>query len=338
MIARPRLITSIPPDVFKTSHAIQHASTVITSFQRSGFDVVSLGRPGESSGSALFPTIEFLEGSAACAITGRYGPSFGDLLGAMEEGSVGGIVNSDVYLAKSNIIEVLNKSPGSVFVARRLDVERLGGAVIGIYERGIDGMFFSRNTVSEIRDDSGLASFQIGAPFWDVILPIAASFHHDLKFLPAPLLSHPIHDAKWNDEDYRFLRSRAVKAIVNHAEKYRHQSRNADSFLSGLARHLDSTRPNSVLRREKRTAEFMGHWLGHYQANVADLEIDLTDPFMRASAQRLFSQSAEGLLLANLLDAKDVSLRVVARLAFRAFRRSFKARRKAHKIEKTLQF
>ena len=331
------IVTSIPPRVFGASDAKHSTTTAVASFEQSGFRVVSLGRPGEPSGSDHFPTVQFREASARGVIPNRYGPSFGDLLEVVGDQGVGAIVNADIYLAKSNIVDVLKASSDVVFVARRVDVEQLGGTVIGVYQRGIDGIFFSRNTSSEIRDDPELACFQLGAPYWDVVLPTAASFHHQLRFLPAPLLSHPIHEAKWNDEDYRQLRSQAVKAIVNHAERHRHRSGKADAFLKGLERHLDATRPNSPLRREKQIAEYMGYWLGSYEAEGVELELDLSDPVMRASAQRLFAYSAEGLSLARLLDTRDLSLPVVAKLAFRAFRKSFKARRRARQMERRLK-
>lgn len=331
------IVTSIPPRVFGEDDAKQSTATVVASFERSGFDVVSLGRPGEPSGSDHFPTVQFREASARGVIPNRYGPSFGDLLAVIGDESIGAVVNADIYLAKSNILDVLSSSSDVVFVARRLDVEHLGGAVVGVYQRGIDGIFFSRNTVSEIRDDAELACFQLGAPYWDVVLPVAASFHHQIRFIPAPFLSHPIHEAKWNEEDYRQLRARAVKAIVNHAEKHRHRSGHADAFLKGVERHLEAMRPSSPLRREKQIAEYMGYWLGRYEAEVADLEMDLSDPVIRASAQRLFAHSAEGLSLARLLDSREFSLPVVAKLAFRAFRRSFRARRRAGQMERRLQ-
>jgi len=331
------IVTSIPPGVFGVSEAKQNTAAAIASFERSGFRVVSLGRPGEPSGSAHFPTVQFQEASGRGVIPNRYGPSFGDLLGALGDEDVGAVVNADIYMAQSNILDVLDASSDTVLVARRVDVERLGGAVIGVYQRGIDGIFFSRNTASEIRDDAELASFQLGAPYWDVVLPVAASFHHRLRFLPAPFLSHPIHEAKWNEADYRLLRTQAVKAIVNHAERHRHRRANADAFLKGLERYLEAAKPNSPLRREKRIAEYLGHWLGRYEASTVDeLEMDLSDPVMRTSAQNLFAYSAEGLSLARLLDTQELSLPLVARVAFRAFRRSFRARKRTRQIQRQL--
>jgi hypothetical protein len=336
MRSGPHIVTSIPPRSIEARDARESAATVVAAFERSGFRVVSLGRPGEASGSDHFPTVQFREAPSQGIFPGRYGPSFGDLLEVFREEGVGAVVNADIYLAKSNMLDVLHASPGVVFVARRLDVERLGGAVVGVYPRGIDGMFFSRGTASEIRDDADLACFQLGAPYWDVVLPLAASFHHKLRFLPAPLLSHPVHEAKWNEDDYRVLRARAVEAIVNHAEKFRHRSGNADAFLKGLARHLEVTKPNSPLRREKRTAEYMGYWLGQYETEVAELEMDLSDPVIRASAQSLLAHSAEALSLARMLDARELSPLALAKHAFRAFRRSFKARRRARQMDRRL--
>lgn len=332
------LVTSIPPGAFEASDAKQNTAAAIASFERSGFRVVSLGRPGEKPGFEHFPTVRFQEASGRGIISNRYGPSFGDLLSVFGDGDVGAIVNADIYMAQSNILDILNTASNTILVARRVDVEHLGGEVVGVYQRGIDGIFFSRNTATEIRDDAELACFQLGAPYWDVVLPVAASFHHQLRFIPAPFLCHPIHEAKWNDADYRLLRTQAVKAIVSHAEKYRHQSRNADAFLTGLERRLKATKPSSALRREKQIAEYMGHWLSQFETPaIAEIVMDLSDPVMRTSAQHLFAYSAEGLSLARLLDSHELSWPAAARVAFRAFRRSFRTRKRMHEIQRQLR-
>jgi len=339
MIGNPcaLLVTSIPPGVFGASNTNQNTAKAIASFERSGFRVVSLGRPGEKPVLEHFRTVQFQEASGRGIISNRYGPSFGDLLSVIGDGDVGAIVNADIYMAKSNILDILSTNSNAILVARRVDVEHLGGDVVGVYRRGIDGIFFSRNTVSEIRDDADLACFQLGAPYWDVVLPVAASFHHELRFTPAPFLCHPIHEAKWNEADYRLLRTQAVKAIISHAEKYRHRSQNADAFLAGVEHRLRATKPRSALRREKQIAEYMGQWLSQFETPAVTLEMDLSDPVLRSSAQHLFAYSAEGLSLARLLDSRKLSWPAMARVAFHAFRKSFRSSRRAQQIERQLR-
>ncbi|MET4632222.1 hypothetical protein [Kaistia defluvii] len=332
------LVTSIPPSACKAGVAKLTTTTAIASFERSGFRVLSLGRPGEKAGLGHFPTVGFREASSPGMFSLRYGPAFGDLLSAIGGEDIGAVVNADIYMVQSNILDVLDTASNTILVARRVDVEHLGGEVIGVYRRGIDGIFFSRNTVSEIREDADLACFQLGAPYWDVVLPVAASFHHRLRFIPAPFLCHPIHEAKWNEADYRLLRTQAVKAIISHAEKYRHRSQNADAFLTGLERRLRVTKPRSALRREKQIAEYMGHWLSQFETPaVPELEVDLSDPVIRSSAQHLFAHSVEGLSLARLLDSPELSWPAAVRVAFRAFRRSFRSHRRAQRIERQIR-
>lgn len=308
---RLMLATSIPPRFGGADEARQLSRTGLTiadaiaSFEAAGFDVVSVNRAGEKAGIHGYPSVEIREVPPGGIFPNKYGPNFGQILATFGD-APGAIVNADIYMVNSDVARVLRERPGTVLAARRLDVASAAAGVVGTYSRGIDGIFFSGGALAELAADPEIGAFQIGAPYWDILLPTAASLHHPLAFVPAPFLLHEIHPARWNDADYRLLRERAVKAMIAHARRYQAIRPQAAAFLAGLEDFIGGPFEPASERKIKDSAVFMNLWLAKLdQTPNRIVAVDYNDPTINRFIAQLFGHTAEALSIARWLDARD---------------------------------
>lgn len=308
---RVLLVTSIPPRFGGTDEARQLARVGLTmadavaSFAANGFRVVSINRDGEAAGIQGYPAVAIREVPPGGIFPNKYGPNFGQLLATFGAGP-GAIVNADIFMLGSDVARVLAERPGTVLFGRRLDVSTSGSSVIGTYNRGIDGLFFSAGAMAEVVSDPEVGAFQIGAPYWDVIIPIAASMHRDIEFIPAPFLLHEVHPARWNKAEYKILREKAVRAAVGHATRWQAERPNAAAFLKGLRSWLGGEPDFSSERSLKSAALYMNLWLGQFETKPSEaVRVDLNDPVIARFVRQIFSHTAEALTVAKWLDARD---------------------------------
>ncbi len=305
------LCTSIPPrfggddEARQLSRAGLTIADAIASFEASGFRVVSVNRQGEAAGIRSFPTVEIREVPPGGLFPNKYGPNFGQIL-AQFGTEPGAVVNADIYLVKSDVADVLRTRPGTVLFARRLDVATAATGVVGTYNRGIDGIFFSGGALAELADDPDIGAFQMGAPYWDILLPAAASLHHPVEFIAAPFLLHEVHPARWNSTDYKMLRERAVNVMIAHARRYQASRPQAAAFLAGLESFIGGPFEPSTEKKIKDSAVFMNLWLAKIEQSPSKLvAVDYNDPTINRFISQLFGHTAEALSIAKWLDARE---------------------------------
>ena len=213
------LVTSIPPAGLDPNlQRVLDVRTALESFSNNGFNVVSLLARDETPEPLFAESVGYLRAESQGFFSDRYGPSFKDIFGKRIAQGLTAVVNADVYMLPSGILPLIQDSRNSVFLSRRINVSKLGGSFEGVYRHGIDAMFFSPDVDFERISQADLAGFQLGAPFWDAVIPIALSFHHEVRFLSPPVLLHPSHELNWSDADYKFLRERAVTTLTRYAE------------------------------------------------------------------------------------------------------------------------
>ncbi|SHF78472.1 hypothetical protein SAMN02745157_2997 [Kaistia soli DSM 19436] len=305
------LCTSIPPrfggedEARQLSRAGLTIADAIASFEAASFRVVSVNRQGEAAGIRGFPTVEIREVPPGGLFPNKYGPNFGQIFEQFSD-DPGAIVNADIYMVKSDIASVLATRPGTVLIARRLDVATAATGVVGTYNRGIDGIFFSGGALAELAADPDVGAFQMGAPYWDILLPTVASLHHSVEFVAAPFLLHEVHPARWNSADYKMLRERAVNVMVAHARRYQATRPRAAAFLAGLEAFLGGPFEPLTERKIKDSAVFMNLWLAKIEQSPSRLvAVDYNDPTINRFISQLFSHTAEALSIANWLDARE---------------------------------
>jgi len=291
------IVTSIPPNALSVRRwgPLQEEDVVLSlkSLRSNGFKVTSVNRPSEIEALAgSFPDVRFVGANCAEGLfAGRYGPSLRDILDVCETAGFSGIVNADIYMIGSSIAELAKSDADRFYVARRVDVEGGGGELAGVYRRGIDFFLFDSARFSELLDDDELAQFQIGAPFWDIIMPILASFHGEVSFIEPPFILHPIHAANWSDEDYRRLRRAAVMAVVGHARRHATRRPRAAHFLQMIEKHVGDARRLDTRGRVRKAAAVMNAWLlGIEGRHGQRIKVDLADPIFLQSLRSSFAK------------------------------------------------
>jgi hypothetical protein len=294
----PSVVTSIPPVSAGRKGEARFAllQRAVASFEANGFRVVSVNSPDEASSLAgTFPKVRYEVANGDDRVfPDRYGPSIAAIFAACRREKLCTLINSDIYLARSNIFEEMKRSPETLFVARRVDIEGWAGPPLGTYSRGIDALFFDSTAHTETLRDRELGRLQIGAPFWDIAVPVIASFHRPIAFIQSPLIFHQVHDARWSNEDYNELRSVAVNAILHHARDYRETSVFARRFLF-IAERLVGARPVLETQRDvKLIARLVDAWLnGIEAANSRPIRIDDSDPVVSGVAASVGSDGQD---------------------------------------------
>lgn len=331
------LVTSIPPRFGDADEARQLARVGLTiadavgSFEASGFRVVSVNREGEAAGIQGFPSVEIREVPPGGLFPNKYGPDFARFF-AQFGAAPGAIVNADIYLLPSDVAKVIAGTEGKVLFARRLDVSSSAASVIGTYNRGVDGIFFSAGALAEVMADAEVGAFQVGAPYWDVIIPVVASLHRRIEFIPAPFLLHEIHPARWNKADYKRLREKAVRTAIAHATRWQAERPNAAAFLKGLEAYLGGGVDFSSERSIKSAALYMNLWLGQFELEPSTtVRVDLNAPVVARFVRQIFSHTAEALAIAKWLDAREEDGEIGFLAKIRRFVRMMLKTRKAQR-------
>jgi hypothetical protein len=233
------LMTSVPP--FSDERPATVVPQVLASFAANGFSPVSVNWAHEIGAvAARYPEADVVAASTRTRplFEGRYGPTLAALFDAAGDSRTIGICNADVLMLTSDIRRRLEREPGTFFTAHRLDIDTFGGSIVGVYRKGIDAVFFDRDRFRPLFEDSRLLSLQIGAPFWDLALPIVASFHGPVAFIDPPFLVHTLHDAHWNAGDVAAGARPALAAIIEHAERCADFRPRARYFLKLVDQHV----------------------------------------------------------------------------------------------------
>lgn len=336
------LVTSIPPRFGGSDEARQLArvglsiADAVASFEANGFRVVSINRQGEAAGIKGYPSVEIVEVPPGGVYPNKYGPNFEQLLAFFGD-APGAIVNADIFMLASDVAAVIAAQPDKVLLARRLDVSSEASSVIGSYNRGIDGVFFSAGALAEIAADPDVGAFQLGTPYWDALIPVVASMHREVEFVAAPFLLHEIHPARWNKVEYKALREKAVRAAIAHATRWREARPRADEFLKGLDAYLGGPFEPASERKIKDAAVYMNLWLAKIETRPSEtVRVDFNDPVIARFVRQIFSHTAEALTIAKWLDAREAdgetNLFQKARRFVKMMLKTRKAQRRAAKV------
>ncbi len=281
------IVTSLAPRALTDErHAIFRRA--LDSFAQNGFTPVSVNWPDEIDAiAARFPDTHCVTASPERIFVGRYGPSLGAAFSAAGDSEICAVINADIYMVPSNIRNLVTARPDAFFVAHRLDVGKIGGDALGLYRDGIDAVFFHRTAFAPVLEDTDLCRFQFGAPFWDLVIPMAASFHGPVVFLEPPFILHAMHEARWSHEDYDVLQQLAFQALIAHARK--HASKPIPRmFLAGFDRHIGLSRDLGDPRTAKRAKLLLDQWMKRVEA--------CNTTTVRAHAQGTLSEEALQLL------------------------------------------
>ena len=189
------IATSIAP------HGIENQQLAIESWQKQGFNVVSLNTKEEVELlRSSFPEIEFAVVSRDARE--KYGKPFvyfDDFIDYFKKTGqkICGIVNSDVHLicAKNLPAFFSSEAQDCLVFGSRIDVDHLGNLQGEMYHMGFDFFFFDR----VLLDLFPAEEFCIGQPWWDYWMPLVpAGKGKAIKRLTTPIAYHVKHSINWD--------------------------------------------------------------------------------------------------------------------------------------------
>jgi len=237
------LVCSIPPTLVRLrangeNVGPAYQAACAASWLRNGFRSRSLNPAREIPALPAIAGVGFEPFVARDDIVdvGHPGPSLGTIFDVVAAEGPCVVVNGDVYLLSiPDLPTRLNAlCRDSLVVARRTDVTDLLGPAHGVFATGIDFVAFRPDLMMPILRDPGIRQFQLGVPWWDYVLPIAASFLHPVRRIREPFLVHHAHPAQWDNEQYGRVRIRARAVLADFARR-QPESERAREFLRRLS-------------------------------------------------------------------------------------------------------
>jgi len=248
-----KLFTSIPPR-FSRKHSQTGEETgphylerCVNSWRANGFDPVSINRPEEAGTIRASGLIDVIEASQQDALVpDRYGPSLGSIFDAAPRNAPFAIVNADIYMrpgaAGTDLAhDIAGRTRKTVLVSRRTDVAHLDALQGTVYACGIDFVALDPSRIPEVIKDADLRRFQLGVPWWDYVLPLAALKHMPAKRIEEPFILHQTHDERWNPEIYTSVVPQAYRVLQRYDAQVAAVSPTSKRFAADLSRVCHET-------------------------------------------------------------------------------------------------
>ena len=130
----------------------------------------------------------------------------------------------------------------TLIFARRIDVETFGGALGTLNKTGVDAIFFDRERFMPMFSDPEVGMFQMGVPWWDVLVPTVASFYGHVACIDEPFVAHMDHLQAWDTDEYRRVGLLARDTMLRQAKKRAGVSAVARDFLEEYSAFLGEMR------------------------------------------------------------------------------------------------
>lgn len=182
----------------------------LRSWQENGFRVLSVHNEAERDfiGDG-FPGVEYRFVAEQLGPEARKTPSFAALFADLDPDEPVGLINADIFMAPTlGFADRLAAAAveGTV-VMHRWDVPSLDRRKGRKFELGVDLIAFTPRRIWSALEPFLRLPYQLGVPWWDYALPVAASLHGPLLHVADPILLHHLHDQAWNSEEWhRFAR------------------------------------------------------------------------------------------------------------------------------------
>jgi hypothetical protein len=217
-----RVYTSIPPKFSRKDTAgkeigPKYLMACVTSWRENGFTPVSINRPDEVDAvNALNLPLEVFPASMREAMwPDRYGPPLGDLFDLLPETRIA-YVNADIFLLQADLARALRGFDDAILIAaRRADVVSLGADTFSPFALGSDLFSFNPASIPGVIRNPHIRRFQLGAPWWDYVFPLACKTSVALTAIEEPLIAHQLHDDRWSEDVWNHLAVEAARAVAD---------------------------------------------------------------------------------------------------------------------------
>jgi len=177
----------------------------LKSWQDNGFRILSVHNKSEEEliGDG-FPGVEYRFVEEDLGPTARKTPSLAAVLSDLPQDEPVGIINADIFMARAPCFaERLSAlAIDSTIVMHRWEVPSLADRRGQRFDLGVDLLAFTPAKVAPALTAFMKLPYQLGVPWWDYALPVAASLYAPLTHVADPILLHHTHDQAWNDEEW----------------------------------------------------------------------------------------------------------------------------------------
>lgn len=237
----------------------------LRSWQANGFRIVSVHNKAEKGllGDG-FPGVEYRFVEEELGPDARKTPSLAAVLAAAPPDEPIGIINADVFMARSPDFagRLAAAASDATVVMHRWEVPSLARRQGHRFDLGVDLLAFTPRKVAPALEAFAKHPYQLGVPWWDYALPVAASLYAPLMLVADPILLHHIHDQAWNAGEWHRFAERSASYLKEQTTASGADPKLARELQRRLARierdHHGSKDPKE---RDYALAEFTIRWI-----------------------------------------------------------------------------
>jgi hypothetical protein len=291
-------VTSVPPKIRRplangNDVGLDYLQACLQTWLETGAKLTTLNRLSEVPRLPPVPAeISRVTIEADTALYNNcYGPSLGAMADAGKGNDIVGIFNADTYLFDSAALENMlqTEAKDTLIFARRIDVETFGGALRTLNKTGVDAIFFDRERFMPMFSDPDVGIFQMGVPWWDVLVPTVASFYGDVACIDEPFVAHMEHSEAWDTNEYLRVGLLARDTMLRQAGKMAGVSAAARGFLEQYSAFLSEMRGEKDRKVLFRMKMFCWEWIWKNTRIIAT-PVDINSALFHSS----FKASIEG--------------------------------------------
>ncbi len=204
-----RLITSAFPHLHRPDEAgidvgRDLVARCVRSWQDNGFDVVSIHNRAEQGSIDSLPGVEFRFIDEDLPAGARTMPTLAAVLADLPPDEPIGIINADIFMVPFPGLagRMADAARDATLVAHRWDVPSLARREGRRFDIGVDLIAFTPRRIAPAIEGLRRRPYQLGVPWWDYALPLAASLYAPLRLIDDTLLLHHWHRLAWNEPQW----------------------------------------------------------------------------------------------------------------------------------------
>ena len=278
----------------------------LASWQANGFRIRSIhNRAEEARLGTLFPGVEYRFVDEELGPEARKTPSFSAVLADLDPDEPVGIINADVFMAGApDFAERIGKiAREATVIMHRWEVPSLRRREGQRFDMGVDLLAFTPRRIAPALEAFARHPYQLGVPWWDYALPVAASLYAPLVLVSDPILLHHTHEQAWNSGEWHKFARISSDFLETQSRSPAADPKVARELQRRLARierdHRGTSRPKEV---DYALAELTLRWM-HVYSERRNLSL-LSEMTLPASGRTL-DDPAEDDLLAAMLEADE---------------------------------
>ncbi len=209
----------------------------ILSWQANGFDVLSVHNEAERDriGAGL-PGVTYRFVQEDLPPGARKMPSLAAVLSDLPPNEPIGIINADLFMPRClDLAERMDRlARESTLIMHRWEVPSITRRKGKRFDLGVDLFAFTPSLIAPALEGLIKRPYQLGVPWWDYALPLAASLYSRLSLVSDPILLHHTHDQAWNDREWHDFADISETYLIEQAKHPLADQRRAEQLTERL--------------------------------------------------------------------------------------------------------